>query len=117
MKAHVGVDVASCVVHTMTGTAANEADITQTAALLHGEEEAVFGDAGYSGADKRPELADREVSPAFAGAGCGTSRSGAALSKPYRKRCGRWRSRSSGRCRRCAPWSSIPSTSSRTAST
>ena len=36
MKAHIGVDVASGVVHTVTGTAANEADINQTAALLHG---------------------------------------------------------------------------------
>src|ERR671913_440902 len=62
MKAHVGVDVASGLVHTVVGTAANEADITQTAALLHGEEEDVFGDAGYSGSDKRPELADRDVS-------------------------------------------------------
>jgi IS5 family transposase len=44
------------------GTAANEADITRSAALLHGQEEAAFGDAGYSGADKRPELADRDVS-------------------------------------------------------
>src|SRR3712207_5538155 len=57
MKAHIGVDVASGLVHTVTGTAANEADIAQTAALLHGEEEDVFGDAGYTGADKRPELA------------------------------------------------------------
>jgi IS5 family transposase len=62
MKAHVGVDVASGVVHTVIGTAANEADITQTAALLHGREEAVFADAGYTGADKRPELEDRDVS-------------------------------------------------------
>jgi transposase, IS5 family len=62
MKAHIGVDVASGLVHTVTGTAANEADIAQTAALLHGEEEDVFGDAGYTGADKRPELADRDVS-------------------------------------------------------
>jgi transposase, IS5 family len=62
MKAHVGVDVASGLVHTVMGTAANEADVTQTAALLHGEEEAVFGDAGYTGAEKRPELADRDVS-------------------------------------------------------
>lgn len=62
MKAHIGVDVTSGVVHTLTGTAANEADINQTAALLHGQEEAVFADAGYTGADKRPELADREVS-------------------------------------------------------
>jgi IS5 family transposase len=44
------------------GTAANKADITRNAALLHGQEKAVCGDAGYSGADKRPEPADREVS-------------------------------------------------------
>jgi IS5 family transposase len=62
MKAHIGVDVASGLVHTIAGTAANESDITQTATLLHGQQEAVFGDAGYNGADKRPELADREVS-------------------------------------------------------
>jgi IS5 family transposase len=30
--------------------------------LLHGHEEAVFADAGYTGADKRLDLADREVS-------------------------------------------------------
>src|SRR5215207_5010860 len=62
MKAHIGVDVASGVVHTVIGTAANEADITQMAAVLHGRESDVFADAGYTGADKRPELADREVS-------------------------------------------------------
>jgi transposase, IS5 family len=61
MKAHIGVDVASGLVHTVVGTAANEADITQTAALLHGAEEDVFADAGYTGADKRPELEDRDV--------------------------------------------------------
>ncbi len=62
MKAHIGVDVASGVVHTVTGTAANEADINQMAAVLHGREAAVFADAGYTGAPKRPEHADREVS-------------------------------------------------------
>ena len=62
MKAHIGVDVASGVVHTVVGSAANEADINQTASLLHGREEAVFADAGYTGADKRPELEDRDVS-------------------------------------------------------
>ena len=62
MTARIGVDVAPGLVHTVKGTAANEADVTQTAALLHGQEEDVFGDAGYTGADKRPELADREVS-------------------------------------------------------
>ena len=62
MKAHIGVDVASGVVHSVVGTAANEADITQMAAVLHGQEEAVFADAGYTGADKRPEHEDRDVS-------------------------------------------------------
>ena len=62
MKAHIGVDVASGVVHTLTGTATNEADINQMAALFHGQEEAVFADAGYTRASKRPELADRDVS-------------------------------------------------------
>ena len=45
----------------MVGTAANEADINRTASLLHGQEEAVFADAGYTGAAKRPELEDRDV--------------------------------------------------------
>ena len=62
MKAHIGVDVASGVVHTVVGTAANEADINQMAAVLHGAEEDVFADAGYTGADKRPEHQDRDVS-------------------------------------------------------
>jgi IS5 family transposase len=62
MKAHIGVDVASGVVHMVTGTAANEADINQMAAVLHGKEEAVFADAGYTGAQNRPEHEDRDVS-------------------------------------------------------
>ena len=61
MKAHIGVDVASGVVHTVKGTAANEADINQMAALLHGQEEDVFADAGYTGADKRPDHEDRDI--------------------------------------------------------
>jgi IS5 family transposase len=36
MKAHVGADAESGLVHTVTTTAANVADITETAALLHG---------------------------------------------------------------------------------
>ena len=56
MKAHVGVDQHSGLVHTVVGTGANVADVAQTHALLHGEEQAVFADAGYLGASKRPEL-------------------------------------------------------------
>ena len=36
-------------------TAANASDVSKTAELLHGEEERVYGDAGYTGADKREE--------------------------------------------------------------
>ncbi|WP_102906053.1 MULTISPECIES: IS5 family transposase [unclassified Variovorax] len=55
MKAHVGVDAQSGLVHTVVGTAANVNDVTQAGALLHGEETVAFGDAGYRGVDKREE--------------------------------------------------------------
>jgi IS5 family transposase len=60
-KAHIGVDAHSGLVHTVTCTAANVADVTETANLLHGQEHAVFADAGYIGADKRDELKDCDV--------------------------------------------------------
>jgi len=53
MKAHIGVDADSGLVHTVTTTPANEADIEQVEELLHGKEEFVHADAGYTGADKR----------------------------------------------------------------
>jgi len=55
MKAHIGVDAQSGLVHTVLGTAANVADITQAGALLHGDEADAFGDAGYQGVHKREE--------------------------------------------------------------
>ena len=55
MKAHIGVDADSGLVHTVIGTAANVNDVTQGHALLHGEEVDVFADAGYQGATKRAE--------------------------------------------------------------
>lgn len=55
MKAHIGVDVDSGLVHTVTTTPANEADVNETASLLHGKERVVYGDAGYTGADKQIE--------------------------------------------------------------
>ena len=55
MKAHIGVDADSGLVHTVIGTPANVNDVTQGHGLLHGEEALVFADAGYQGADKRAE--------------------------------------------------------------
>ena len=57
MKAHIGVDPASGVVHTVVGTAANINDLNVAGQLLHGEEQAAFGDAGYQGVHKRAEAA------------------------------------------------------------
>lgn len=53
MKAHIGVDVDSGLVHTVTTTAANEADVEQVGDLLHGNEDAVWADSGYRGAQAR----------------------------------------------------------------
>jgi len=55
LKAHIGVDAQSGLVHSMVTTAANVNDVTQAGALLHGEETTAFGDAGYRGVDKREE--------------------------------------------------------------
>ena len=61
MKAHIGVDSQSGLVHTVTGTAAHVADITETEKLLHGEERVVFLDAGYTGIEKRAEVKEKKV--------------------------------------------------------
>ncbi len=50
MKAHIGADVDSGLVHTVVTTPANEADVAQIEQLLHGKERVVHADAGYIGA-------------------------------------------------------------------
>lgn len=47
--------------HTLVTTSGNVSDVTQTHKLLHGDEKMVFGDAGYQGADKRPQNAGKAV--------------------------------------------------------
>jgi len=49
MKAHVGVDSKTKMIHTVVATAANVADATVLPELLHGEETRVWGDQGYVG--------------------------------------------------------------------
>lgn len=61
MKAHIGVDKDSGLVHTLRTTAANISDISQTEALLHGQEKAVWADAGYVGVDKREDMQEALV--------------------------------------------------------
>ncbi len=55
MKAHIGVDLDSGLVHTVLTTPANVSDVTQAHGLLHGQETVALGDAGCQGVDKRPE--------------------------------------------------------------
>ena len=55
MKAHIGVDAESGLVHTVRGTAGNVNDVVEANALLHGQEAQAFGDAGYQGAHKRAD--------------------------------------------------------------
>jgi IS5 family transposase len=61
MKAHVGVDMATGLVHTVVGTAGNVSDVTQAHALLHGGEKVVLGDAGYQGVAKRAENVGKAI--------------------------------------------------------
>ncbi len=63
MKCHIGVDADSRLVHTVVGTAANVNDVTQTHALVHGEEADVFADAVYQGVDKREDTQDHRPPP------------------------------------------------------
>ena len=56
MKAHIGADADSGLVHSLHATAANESDVAHTHEVLHGEETMVFLDAGYIGVQKRPEI-------------------------------------------------------------
>ena len=58
MKAHIGVDEESGLVHHVECTAANVNDVTQVHKLLHGKEDTICGDSGYTGANKREELQD-----------------------------------------------------------
>ncbi len=61
MKAHIGVDAQSGLVHSVIGTTANVHDITQAQALLHGDETDAFGDAGYQGIEEREESRELPV--------------------------------------------------------
>jgi IS5 family transposase len=49
MKAHVGVDSQTKLIHSVAATAANAADCTMLPHLLHGEETRVWGDQAYRG--------------------------------------------------------------------
>ena len=61
MKAHIGVDSETGVVHSLSTTAANAHDVTEAHNLLHGGERVVWCDAGYQGVHKRSENLGLEI--------------------------------------------------------
>ena len=58
MKAHIGVDAESRLVHAIRGSSGKVNDVVEGNPLLNGEEAEVFADAGYQGADKWPRATD-----------------------------------------------------------
>ena len=54
MKAHIGVDTDSSLVHTVRCTSGNKHDINQAHRLLYCHEKSVWGDAGHQGVEKPP---------------------------------------------------------------
>ena len=61
MKAHIGVDSETGLVHGLATTPANGADVSNAHEVLHGGETDVWGDAGYQGVGKRAGNRERDV--------------------------------------------------------
>jgi len=61
MKAHIGVDRDSSLSQTVVSTAGTVHDLTSVSELLHGEEDVVYGDAGYQGLERRREMKSKRV--------------------------------------------------------
>ena len=55
MKLHIGVDETLGLIHSLETTPANASDINHAHQLLHGEEDRVWADAGYTGIEKRDQ--------------------------------------------------------------
>lgn len=60
MKCHMGADAGGGYAHSITATPANVHDISEAAKLIRPDDEVVYGDAGYVGIEKRPEIAGDE---------------------------------------------------------
>lgn len=61
MKAHIGVDAQSGIVHTLETTAAKVNDRKPFKKLLHGHERAIFGDKGYFKTEDKREARDKGI--------------------------------------------------------
>jgi transposase, IS5 family len=61
MKAHVGVDAESGLVHTVEATAANVSDINEASKLIRDDDKTLYADAGYTGLEKREEMQSKAI--------------------------------------------------------
>ncbi len=61
MKAHIGVDADSGIVHSIAVTGANVADITMADDLIRDNDDTIFTDAGYQGLQKHEKTKDKAV--------------------------------------------------------
>lgn len=78
IKADIGADAASGLVHSLHATAANESDVAHAHAVLHRQEMVAFLDAGYTGVAKRAEVVQAQKTARFTRTSSGTWPSGAA---------------------------------------
>ena len=60
MKAHIGADAGSGLVHTVAFTPANTSDVSMAHALVREDDEVCYADSGYTGVAKRPEVAGND---------------------------------------------------------
>ena len=60
MKVHIGADAGTGCVHTVTATAANVHDVDEVPNLLRPDDDVMYGDSGYLGAEKRAEVSGDE---------------------------------------------------------
>jgi IS5 family transposase len=58
MKCHIGVDAGTGYIHGIAATGANVHDIAEASKLIRPEDEVFYGDAGYLGLNKRPEITE-----------------------------------------------------------
>jgi IS5 family transposase len=65
MKAHIVANAESGLVHSVHATAANEGDVVHTHEVLHGSEDSVFLDAGYTGVERRAEIVQAQETGAI----------------------------------------------------
>ena len=56
MKMHVAVDAGTGLIHSLTGTPANVHDLDEAVNLIRDDDHTVYGDSGFTGIEKRPEI-------------------------------------------------------------